>query len=127
MIHISVQCFRIDAQITDAKRFKEQAASLKIIQKIAAREITGTFFNDSRVLAEACADTILTYLKDETPEVSDYQQYDNGLRLVRSITCESEYVDQDDYKKLVDSGYYKESDITPYIPVPEAEMPTEQK
>lgn len=100
---------------------------LEIIQKIAAREITGTFFNDSRVLAEACADTILTYLKDETPEVSDYQQYDNGLRLVRSITCESEYVDQDDYKKLVDSGYYKESDITPYIPVPEAEMPTEQK
>ena len=50
--------------------------------------------------------------EDETPEVSDYQQYDNGLRLVRSITCESEYVDQDDYQKLVDSGYYKESDIT---------------
>ena len=85
---------------------------LEVIQKIASKEITGTFFQDSRVLAAACTDTLLTYLEDETPEVSDYQQYDNGLRLVRSITCESEYVDQDDYQKLVDSGYYKESDIT---------------
>ena len=83
----------------------------EVIRNIASGRITGTFFCDGRTLAASCADTVLTYLSDETPEVSDYQQYDNGLRLVRSIVTEPEYADQDDYKKLVDSGYFTEQEI----------------
>ena len=80
---------------------------LDAIRMIASGEITGTWFTDSRRLAEACCDAVLTLLSGETPEISDYEQYDNGLRLVRTITCEAEYVDADDYHKLTDSGYYK--------------------
>ena len=34
MIHAAVQCFRVDAQIADAKRFKEQTAGLQVVQQI---------------------------------------------------------------------------------------------
>ena len=37
MIHAAVQCFRVDAQIADAERFKESAAGFKVVQ-----QITGT-------------------------------------------------------------------------------------
>ena len=80
---------------------------LEVIRMIASGEIEGTWFTDRRRLARACSAAVLTLLEGETPEISDYQQYDNGLRLVRTITCEAEYVDADDYHKLTDSGYFK--------------------
>ena len=84
---------------------------LPVIRLVASGEIRGTYFEDSRTLASVCSELVDTYLSGETPEVSDYGQYDNGLRLVKTVTCEAEFVSGDDYQMLIDSGYFSESEL----------------
>lgn len=44
--------------------------------------------------------------------VNDTETYDNGALVVPSYLCEPVFADKDNYKELlVDSGYYKESDL----------------
>ena len=41
-------------------------------------------------LAKACkADMVDTYLKGDKPEVNDYEQYDNGKKIIGTYTCEA--------------------------------------
>ncbi len=61
MIHTAVQCFRVDAQIADAKRFKEQAAGFKVVQQITwanAQRCSGDRRID-KIACVRCADRCL--------------------------------------------------------------------
>jgi len=86
---------------------------LETIQAVADGKIRAALFTDHRTLAEKCVETVTTCLKGEDPEVSNYQDYDNGVRLVKAITCEAEIIDGDNYQLLVDNGYFEEEEIQP--------------
>ena len=56
---------------------------------------------------------VLTYLGGEKPEVTDYEQYDNGRKIIGTYTCKGEVIDKDNYEILIDNGYYEEDEIQP--------------
>ena len=56
---------------------------------------------------------VLTYLGGEKPEVTDYEQYDNGRKIIGTYTCKGEIIDKDNYEMLIDNGYYEEDEIQP--------------
>ena len=86
---------------------------LPTIQAAADGKIRAALFMDNRSLAEKCVETVTTCLKGEDPEVSNYQDYDNGVRLIKAITTEAEIIDKDNYQILVDNGYFEENEIQP--------------
>lgn len=85
----------------------------EVVKKLASEEIGFTVFLDRRTLAEDCAKMVLTYLGGEKPEVTDYEQYDNGRKIIGTYTCEGEIIDKDNYEMLIDNGYYEEEEIQP--------------
>lgn len=89
----------------------------EVVKKLASEEIGFTVFLDRRTLAEDCAKMVLTYLGGEKPEVTDYEQYDNGRKIIGTYTCEGEIIDKDNYEMLIDNGYYEEEEIQPELTV----------
>ena len=95
--------------------------------------LTDSLFFDNRVLANDCAAMVDTYLKGEKPEISDYEQYDNGTKIVGTVTSDIQLIDKDNYQMLVDDGYYDEDEIMPEAtptPTPEptvTEEPSEDE
>ena len=68
---------------------------------------------DNRVLANDCVTMVDALLKGEKPEISDYEQYDNGTKIVGTVTSDIQMIDADNYQMLVDDGYYEEKEIMP--------------
>ena len=68
---------------------------------------------DNRVLANDCVTMVDALLKGEKPEISDYEQYDNGTKIVGTVTSDIQLIDADNYQMLVDDGYYEEKEIMP--------------
>ena len=54
-----------------------------------------------------------TYLKGEDPEVTDYEQYDNGKKIIGTYTCEIQLIDKDNFELLIDKGLYTEEEVLP--------------
>ncbi len=76
-------------------------------------KIEDSLFFDNRVLANDCVTMVDTFLKGEKPEISDYEQYDNGTKIVGTVTSDIQLIDADNYQMLVDDGYYDEDEIMP--------------
>lgn len=55
-------------------------------------------------LASACTEMLEVLLKGETPEVSDYSQYDNGIKIIATRTCQGQLVDRENYQELLENG-----------------------
>ncbi len=92
--------------------------------------MTDSLFLDNRLLAKDCASMVDTYLKGEKPEISDYEQYDNGTKIVGTVTSDIQLIDKDNYQMLVDDGYYDEDEIMPAVtptPTPEPTVTEEEK
>ncbi len=69
-------------------------------------------FKDTRELAKVAADMVDAVLSGKQPEINDTKTYNNGVKVVPSHLLKPVLVDQSNWKKvLVDSGYYKESQI----------------
>ena len=68
---------------------------------------------DNRVLANDCVTMVDALLKGEKPEISDYEQYDNGTKIVGTVTSDIQLIDAENYQMLVDDGYYEEEEIMP--------------
>lgn len=82
-----------------------------VIQEIASGRVRAAVFKDNRKLAQKCAETVITCLKDEDLEVSNYEEYDNGVKVIKAVTCEAEIIDKDNYQVLIDDGFFEEDDI----------------
>ena len=55
---------------------------------------------------------IITGQDANLPNVNDTSSYNNGVKVVPSYLLQPQFVDKSNYKKLlIDSGYYKESDL----------------
>ncbi len=89
-----------------------QDAEIPSIKSIIAGEQYSTIFKDTRVLAEKCVTMVDAVFKGSEPEINDAETYDNGVRVVPSYLCDPVPVDKSNYKEvLIDSGYYKETDL----------------
>ena len=87
-------------------------AEANTVRSVEEGKIAFTVFEDNRELARMAAKSMEEFLSGEEPEVSDYGQYDNGVKLVRAVTAEAQIIDRDNYRLLVDNGYYEERVLT---------------
>ena len=52
--------------------------------------------------------------------ISDYEMYDNGVKIVSTIFVDTEVIDQDNYEMLADNGYFTEAELRIQLsPTPE--------
>ena len=91
------------------------------VRDVAESEIACSVFMDRRVLADQAEDMVNVYLHGEDdPEVNDYEQYDNGTKIIASYLCEPQLINIDNYEILIDNGYYTEDEVKPEAtPTPE--------
>ena len=79
-------------------------------------------------LADQCEEMVNVYLHGEDdPEVNDYEQYDNGIKIIGTYLCEPQLIDRDNYEILIDNGYYSEREVEPdptETPIPETVTPS---
>ena len=69
-------------------------------------------FKDTRELAKVAANMVDAVLAGRKPEINDTKTYNNGVKVVPSYLLKPVAVDSSNWKKvLVDSGYYKESQV----------------
>jgi putative multiple sugar transport system substrate-binding protein len=89
-----------------------QDAEIPSVKSILAGEQTSTVFKDTRELAKVAANMVDAMLSGKPVEVNDTKTYENGVKVVPSYLLKPVSVDASNWKQvLVDSGYYKESQI----------------
>ncbi len=89
-----------------------QDAEVPSVKSILRKEQTSTVFKDTRELAKVTVAMVDAMLAGKTPEVNDTKTYNNGVKVVPSYLLKPVSVDATNWKTvLVDSGYYKESQI----------------
>lgn len=89
-----------------------QDAEVPSVKSILKGEQYSTVFKDTRDLARVTANLVEAVLAGKKPEINDTKTYNNGVKVVPSYLLKPVAVDASNWKKvLVDSGYYKESQI----------------
>ncbi|PWC61007.1 sugar ABC transporter substrate-binding protein [Azospirillum sp. TSH7] len=89
-----------------------QDAEVPSVKSILAGEQRSTVFKDTRELAKVTVGMVDDLLAGRKPQVNDTKTYDNGKKVVPSYLLKPVSVDASNWKQiLVDSGYYKESQI----------------
>ncbi|MGO4298915.1 multiple monosaccharide ABC transporter substrate-binding protein [Leifsonia sp. RAF41] len=89
-----------------------QDAEVASVKQIIAGTQYSTVYKDTRKLANQAAQMADDLLTGKKPEVNDTKSYDNKVKVVPSYLFQPVVVTKDNYQKiLVDSGYYKESDL----------------
>ena len=89
-----------------------QDAEVQSMKSILAGEQRSTVFKDTRELAKVAVSMVDAVLQGTQPQINDTKTYDNGKKIVPSFLLKPVSVDASNWKQiLVDSGYYKESQI----------------
>ncbi len=89
-----------------------QDAEVPSVKSILAGEQTTTIFKDTRELAKVTAGMVDAVLGGKSPEINDTKTYNNGVKIVPSYLLKPVLVDKSNWHHiLIDSGYYKESQI----------------
>ena len=71
-----------------------------------------SIFKDTRTLADRVVTMVKEIAEGKTVTVNNTDEYDNNVKIVPSYLCDPVFADKNNYKEiLIDSGYYKESDI----------------
>ncbi len=89
-----------------------QDAEVPSVKSMLKGEQYSTIFKDTRDLARVTANLVDAVLAGKKPEINDTKTYNNGVKVVPSYLLKPVAVDATNWKKvLIDSGYYKESQI----------------
>lgn len=89
-----------------------QDAEIPSVKSILRGEQSSTVFKDTRELARVTVNLVDAVLSGKQPEINDTKTYNNGVKVVPSYLLKPVAVDSSNWKKvLVDSGYYKESQL----------------
>jgi putative multiple sugar transport system substrate-binding protein len=89
-----------------------QDAEAPSVKSILRGEQAATVFKDTRELARVTANLVDALLAGKPPEVNDTKTYHNGVKVVPAYLLKPVPVDAANARRvLVDSGYYKESQI----------------
>lgn len=89
-----------------------QDAELPSIKSILAGEQYSTIFKDTRELAKVTVGMVNAMLKGGQPQINDAKTYDNGVKIVPAYLLPPMVINARNWESaLVQSGYYKQSDI----------------
>ncbi|WP_305829145.1 multiple monosaccharide ABC transporter substrate-binding protein [Bradyrhizobium sp. sGM-13] len=89
-----------------------QDAEVPSIKSMLRGEQYSTIFKDTRDLARVTADMVDAALSGKEVTVNDTKTYNNGIKVVPSFLLKPVVVDKSNWEKvLIDSGYYKRSQI----------------
>ncbi len=89
-----------------------QDCEVPSVKAILAGEQYASIFKDTRDLARVTADMVDAVLSGKTVQVNDTKTYNNGVKVVPSYLLKPVIVDKSNWRPvLVDSGYYKLSQI----------------
>jgi putative multiple sugar transport system substrate-binding protein len=89
-----------------------QDAEIPSVKSMLRGEQSSTVFKDTRELAKVTVNLVDAVLAGKQPEINDTKTYNNGVKVVPSYLLKPVAVDTSNWKKtLVDSGYYKESQL----------------
>ncbi|MEW6974565.1 multiple monosaccharide ABC transporter substrate-binding protein [Trueperella pyogenes] len=89
-----------------------QDADQANVQNILAGKQSMTVWKDTRSLGDQVAKMVDQIMKGEEVEVNDTKSYDNGKKVVPSYLLAPVTITKDNVQqKLVDSGFYKASDL----------------
>jgi putative multiple sugar transport system substrate-binding protein len=89
-----------------------QDAEVPSVKSMLRGEQSSTVFKDTRELAKVTVGMIDAMLSGKAPEINDTKTYNNGVKVVPSYLLKPVSVDVSNWKAvLIDSGYYKESQI----------------
>ncbi|MFI7540454.1 multiple monosaccharide ABC transporter substrate-binding protein [Actinoplanes sp. NPDC049599] len=89
-----------------------QDAEQASVKSIIAGEQFATIYKDTRQLADTTVQMADAILKGQKPTTNNDKDYDNGVKVVPAQLLDSVIIYKSNYKKeLVDSGYYKESQL----------------
>lgn len=89
-----------------------QDAEVPSVKSMLRNEQSSTVFKDTRELAKVTVGMVDAMLSGKAPEVNDTKTYNNGVKVVPSYLLKPISVDTSNWKAaLVDSGYYKESQL----------------
>ena len=88
-----------DCDITSVKNMLKGTQSMSV-------------FKDTRTLAAQVVKMVEAILSGKAAPVNDTSTYNNNVKVVPSFLCEPVFGDANNYKALlIDSGYYKESEL----------------
>jgi putative multiple sugar transport system substrate-binding protein len=89
-----------------------QDAEVQSVKSMLRNEQYSTVFKDTRDLAKVTANMVDAMMSGKQPEINDTKTYNNGVKVVPSYLLKPVSVDLSNWKHvLIDSGYYKESQI----------------
>jgi putative multiple sugar transport system substrate-binding protein len=89
-----------------------QDAEIPSVKSMLRGEQSSTVFKDTRDLAKVTVNLVDAVLAGKQPEINDTKTYNNGVKVVPSYLLKPVAVDNGNWKKvLVDSGYYKETQL----------------
>ena len=89
-----------------------QDAEVPSVKSILRGEQYSTVFKDTRELAKVTVSMVEALLSGKQPQINDTKTYNNGIKVVPSYLLKPVSVDKSNWKKvLIDSGYYKESQV----------------
>ncbi|NNM53848.1 MAG: sugar-binding protein [Spirochaetales bacterium] len=82
------------------------------VKAIISGQQSMSVFKDTRTLAAQVVDMVDSIMSGRPVPVNDTKTYFNGVKIVPSFLCQPVFVDKTNYQKiLIDSGYYKASDL----------------
>ena len=89
-----------------------QDCDIAIMKNLVEGKQGMSVFKDTRTLASKVVEMVDAIMKGAEPPINDTKTYDNGTGVIPSFLCEPVACTAENYKELlIDSGYYKESDI----------------
>ena len=89
-----------------------QDAEVPSVKSILRGEQYSTVFKDTRELAKVTVSMVEALLSGKQPQINDTKTYNNGIKVVPSFLLKPVSVDKSNWKNvLIDSGYYKESQV----------------
>lgn len=89
-----------------------QDAEVPSVKAILRGDQYSTIFKDTRDLAKVTADMVDSVLNNKQVQVNDDKTYNNGVKVVPAYLLKPVVVDKSNWEKvLVDSGYYKKSQV----------------
>ena len=89
-----------------------QDAEVPSVKSMLRGEQSATVFKDTRELAKVVVGMTDALLSGKQPPINDTKTYNNGVKVVPSFLLKPISVDMSNWKQaLVDSGYYKESQL----------------
>jgi putative multiple sugar transport system substrate-binding protein len=89
-----------------------QDCEVQSVKAILRGDQYSSIFKDTRDLAKVTADMVDAVLTGKPVQVNDTKTYNNGVKVVPSYLLKPVVVDKSNWEKtLIDSGYYKKSQV----------------